>query len=82
MPVQALYTSQLSYIVSMGLARVSTAFFIGRLTRYKPQVRMAYTLSVVSGTWTLVSTLIVALRGNLTRPWATLDGSQALVRRL
>ena len=53
--------------------------FIGRLTRYAPQVRMSYILAVASGLWVLVSTLLIALRGDLARPWATLDGSEALV---
>jgi hypothetical protein len=76
---QALFTSQLSYVVSMGLTRISTAFFIGHLTRHHPQVRMSYILAAVSEVWTVVSILIVALRPNIARPWATLDGAEALV---
>jgi len=76
---QALFTGQLSYIVSVGLTRVSTAFFVRHLTRHLPQVRMSYILVAVSGVWTAVSTLVVALRPNIARPWATLDGTEALV---
>ncbi|EXJ66100.1 uncharacterized protein A1O5_10715 [Cladophialophora psammophila CBS 110553] len=77
----ALYTSQLSYIIATGLTKISTAFFIGRLTRYAPQVRMSYILAGVTGVWVLASTLVIALRGDLGRPWATLDGSETLYHR-
>lgn len=76
---QALYGSQLFYVVSVGLTRVSAAFFIGHLTRYAPQVRISYILAAASGVWTVASTLLIALRGNILRPWATFDGSEALV---
>ncbi|KAJ9607858.1 hypothetical protein H2200_007937 [Cladophialophora chaetospira] len=78
---RALFTSQLTYIISSGLTKVSTAFFIGRLTRYGPQVRTSHIIAAVSGLWTLVSTLVVALRGDLARPWAKLDGSESLFHR-
>jgi len=36
--IQALYASQFFYVVSIGLSKVSTGFFMGHLTRYGPQV--------------------------------------------
>lgn len=72
---------QLSYIASSGLSRVSTAFFIGQLTRHPPQVRVSYVLAGIAGGWAMVSTLLVALRGEVSRPWAVLDGTQMLVCR-
>lgn len=76
---QALYGSQLCYVVSIGLTKMSTAFFIGHLSQYAPHFRISYLLAVVSGVWTVASTILIALRGNLSRPWATYDGSEALV---
>lgn len=74
-----MYTSQISYVVVIGLTRVSTGIFIAHLTRHRPQVRMSYVLSGISGVWTVVSTFVIALRGDLSRPWETLDGTRALV---
>jgi hypothetical protein len=34
----------------------------------------------VSTVWAAASMLVVGLRGSLENPWATLDGSQAMVR--
>lgn len=76
---QALYGSQLCYVVSLGLTKMSTAFFIGHLSRYAPHFRISYILAAASGLWTVASTILIALRGNLSRPWATYDGSEALV---
>ena len=79
--IQALFTSQITYIISIGLTRVSTAFFISNLTRHRPQLRMSYALAGASGVWILAAVLGVALRGDLSRPWETLDGSQGLYIR-
>lgn len=40
---------------------------------------MSHVLAAVSGVWTIASVFVIALRGNLLQPWATLDGSAALV---
>lgn len=77
--MQALFMGQMAYIVATGLTRVSTAFFIGQLTRYAPQVRMSYIMAGVAGGWTAVSILVVALRGDLSQPWAVLDGVPDMV---
>lgn len=78
--VQALYACQISYIVAIGMTKLSIAFFIARLTRYGPQIRLAYILATISSAWIVISVLITALRGNISKPWETLDGSRALVR--
>lgn len=77
--VQALFASQLSYVGVVGLTRVSTAFFVGHLTRHPPQVWTSHILAAGSGVWTVVAILVIALRPNLARPWATLDGTESLV---
>jgi hypothetical protein len=74
-----MYTSELSYVATIGLTRVATALFIANLTRHKPQVRMSYILAGISAVWLAASMLAIALRGNLSRPWATLDGTNAMV---
>lgn len=78
---QALFMGQLTYVGSIGLTRVSTAAFIEQLTRNLPQVRVAYILCIIAGIWTVASILVVALRGDLSQPWALLDGTQSLVCR-
>jgi hypothetical protein len=40
---------------------------------------MAMGLAATSGLWTLASALLIALRGDLSHPWRTLDGTQGLV---
>ena len=42
---------------------------------------MSYALAGASGVWILAAVLGVALRGDLSRPWETLDGSQGLYIR-
>ena len=80
--IQLLYASQLSYIGAIGLTRISTAFFVRHLTRHYPHVRMSHVLAGVSGGWTVTSILVVAVRPDTTRPWSTLDGTDALVSRI
>jgi hypothetical protein len=79
--VQALYIGQLSYVGSIGLTRISMAFFIGHLTRHPPQVQKSYILAGVSGLWTAVGVLVVALRAPVTHPWSTMDGVASLYHR-
>jgi hypothetical protein len=76
-----MYTSELSYVVTIGLTRIATGLFIGNLTRHRPQVRMAHILSGVAAVWTTASLFVVALRGDLSKPWATLNGTQGMVSR-
>ena len=78
--LQALFTAQIFYIIAVGLSKVSTAFFIGRLTRYAPQIRLSYILAAMSGVFIIAGILVITLRGDLSHPWTTLDGSEALVR--
>ncbi|KIX02270.1 uncharacterized protein Z518_08209 [Rhinocladiella mackenziei CBS 650.93] len=78
---KALFASQLSYVGSLGLTRMSTAFFIEHLTRYRVQVRLSYILAAVSGVWTTASILVIALRPDIAHPWATLDGAEVLYVR-
>jgi hypothetical protein len=78
---KALFTAQLTYVVSVGLTKASAALFIGHLTRHTPQVRRSQYLALASTVWTVVAFFIVVFRGDLSRPWATIDGSQSLYTR-
>lgn len=78
--VQAAYVAELSYVVALGLTKVSTALFIGQLTRHRPQIRNSRILAGICGVWAVIATFVVALRGDLRRPWQTMDGTNAMVR--
>lgn len=52
------------------------------MTYVKIQTELAYALASSSALWTLVSMLLIALRGDLGRPWQVIDGNRALVGRL
>jgi hypothetical protein len=79
MNLQSLYASQHFYIVSIGLSKVSTALFIVHLSYSGPRIKPAYILAAVSVAWTVVSMFVIAFRGDISRPWATLDGTHAMV---
>ena len=77
---QALYISQIFYVVAIGLTRVSTSFFTGRfLTRDQRNIQIAHVLTAVFAVLAVTCILVVALRGQLTEPWETLDGSETMV---
>ncbi|EFQ97713.1 hypothetical protein MGYG_00753 [Nannizzia gypsea CBS 118893] len=78
---KALFIGHIAYIGSTGLSRVSTAFFIGQLTRHSPRVRMSYLLASAAGGWTMISIPIVAMRGKLSQPWTVLDGGKSMFYR-
>ncbi|KAG6010785.1 hypothetical protein E4U21_004173 [Claviceps maximensis] len=78
---KALYAGQFFYILSMGLSKTSASFFIAHMTHYGPQSRPAYALAGLSVLWTLASILAVAIRGNMKRPWRTMDGTHAMYSR-
>lgn len=78
MACKALFAGDITYVVAFGFSRVSAALFVGQLTRHRPQVRAAYILAGGCGLWLLASTLTIAFRGDLSKPWETLDGSSAL----
>lgn len=57
------------------------AFFIGQLTRHPPQVQRSNILAGVSGLWTTVAILVIALRPPLSHPWSTIDGTASMYHR-
>lgn len=64
----------------MALCKISAALFLIRLAYPGRHVRPGYIMIGASTVWAATSMLVVGLRGSLENPWATLDGSQAMVR--
>ncbi|KAM3563762.1 hypothetical protein MY1884_001126 [Beauveria asiatica] len=74
-----LYTSELLYVLAQGSCRASAALFISHMAQCGPQSLPAKTLATISGVWTAASSVSMALRGDVSRPWSTLDGTRPLV---
>ncbi|KAF2218522.1 hypothetical protein BDZ85DRAFT_92347 [Elsinoe ampelina] len=80
--LKAFFAGQVTYILSIGLSRMSMSFFSERfLTRTFRTRLLANTLTGLYALWAVVSTLIIALRGPLAEPWLTTDGSSSMYYR-
>ncbi|TQV90304.1 hypothetical protein IF1G_11063 [Cordyceps javanica] len=71
-----LYASHLFYIVCLGLCRLSAVLFGSRVKGLPHIESRDLTLVVVCGLWLVASLVIVAVRGNFTQPWETMDGTE------
>ncbi|KAH8707348.1 hypothetical protein HC256_010623 [Beauveria bassiana] len=78
---QNLYASQIFYIVSLGLCRVSAALFIVYISHSGPHIQPAQSLAIITAVWTASSLLAICMRGNIAQPWKVLDGSYTMFRR-
>ncbi|KAM0714980.1 hypothetical protein Q7P37_009445 [Cladosporium fusiforme] len=67
--MESLYASQILYIVSMGLSRCSTAFFLRSLSRAKKHEVVGSGIAGVAVLWAIASIFANALRGDLSAPW-------------
>ncbi|KAM3457333.1 hypothetical protein MY3296_001075 [Beauveria thailandica] len=76
-----LYTSELLYVLAQGSCRASAALFISHMAQCGPQSLPAKMLATISGVWTAASSVSIALRGDVSRPWSTLDGTRPLFIR-
>ncbi|KAF1731188.1 hypothetical protein CRV24_009267 [Beauveria bassiana] len=76
-----LYASQIFYIVSLGLCRVSAALFIVYISHSGPHIQPAQSLAIITAVWTASSLLAICMRGNIAQPWKVLDGSYTMFRR-
>ncbi|KAJ6786768.1 hypothetical protein PWT90_10742 [Aphanocladium album] len=76
-----LYAIDFLYVLALGLCRASAAFFISHMAHSGPQTGPARILAACSGVWTIASLFAVALRGDVSRPWSTLDGTQPMFIR-
>ena len=76
---KALYASQILYLASISLTKISTSFFNARLTRDDKNIRFAHAWTGVCGAWGIASILVVAIRGDIAQPWSAVDGSSSMV---
>ncbi|KAM0665942.1 hypothetical protein ACQRIU_005286 [Beauveria bassiana] len=74
-----LCASQIFYIVSLGLCRVSAALFIVYVSLSGPHNQPAQSLAIITAVWTVWSLLAICIRGNIAQPWKVLDGSYTMV---
>lgn len=65
------YASELLYVLSVGLTRISTALFLGGLSRAHSQKLTGWCLAAVAGAWSIASVVTIAVRGDISQPWAT-----------
>lgn len=71
--LKALYTSDILYIIAIGLSRCSTAFFLSSLTRDQKQRIIGVVIATLAVTWAIASVFLIAIRGDTTQPWLTLE---------
>lgn len=74
-----LYASQILYICALGCTRLSTCFFTTRLSRHRRHKILNYVWTAACLITIVTSVLVIAIRGDIAQPWATLDGSETLV---
>ena len=78
--MQTLYAADILYVVSVGLSKCSAALFLGSLTSSTKQRMVGRIVAFVCACWTIGSGLVVALRGDITKPWALPHGTSMMVR--
>ncbi|KAK5699362.1 hypothetical protein LTR17_023292 [Elasticomyces elasticus] len=77
--VTALFASQILYVISIGATRISIGYFTTSvLARDASNLLIARTLTGFCATWTIASIFLIALRGDLSEPWNTLNGSETM----
>lgn len=63
------YTGSLFYVVSLALGKLAVSFLCNRLAAGDEQKRLCKILSISIALWGLGSTITIALRQDLGRPW-------------
>ncbi|KIX04901.1 uncharacterized protein Z518_05772 [Rhinocladiella mackenziei CBS 650.93] len=63
------YTSNLLFIISLGLSKLSVVFFLLRLTHVKWHRIVFISATGLLTAWTIGSLFAIALQCNLTKPW-------------
>ena len=72
---QSYYASDLLYLLANALAKCSVALLLARLTRTRVHLTVCYAITALSAVWGFASMLAVALRCQLSEPWATYNRS-------
>lgn len=67
---QSYYAGNILAIPALGLAKVSLALFILRLTPIRLQKRLVYGIIGATGVWVVLSMFLMALQCDLSHPWA------------
>ena len=68
---QMYYTSNLLFLIALGLSKISVVFFFRRLTQSKQHRVVFNTAAVFVAAWTVGSLFAVALQCDLAHPWIT-----------
>lgn len=76
---QALYASQILYVVSVGLIRISVGLFIAKLTRDSRRIRLVRILTWICVLSTAADILLIAIRGDVRMPWSTTSSSSMVL---
>lgn len=75
--LQTLYASDILYVVTHGLAKISVLQLLERLAVVKWHQKVAKSTSIFIGAWMLVSVLVLALRCGVSHPW-TMDSRKCI----
>jgi hypothetical protein len=67
------YTSELFFVIALGLSKISMSFFLLRLTMYKNHRKVYYSVAALIAAWTVASLFAIALKCDLGHPWIILD---------
>lgn len=67
------------YVFVTGLCRVSAALFVSQLAHRGPQSKPAHIIAYLAIAWVIASTFAIGIRGDIRKPWATMDGSAGIV---
>jgi len=67
------------YVFVTGLCRVSAALFVSQIAHRGPQSKPAHIIAYLATAWVVASTFAIGIRGDIRKPWATMDGSSGIV---
>ncbi len=68
------YTSNLFFILALGLSKISVVCFLRRISRTNATHKLAFNAAIaLTAAWTLGSFLAVALQCNFGHPWITVN---------
>jgi hypothetical protein len=83
LPLQAAYSSELLYIITLWLTKCSVSLLLLRISPQKEHQWASYGILGSSTLFMFISTMIVAFRCNVAEPWVFIDAHCVnLVRQL
>jgi hypothetical protein len=69
------YTSNLLFVIALGLSKLSVGLLLFRLTSVRLHKVIFMGVMAFIVTWTIAATFTVALQCNLSQPWITIGES-------